>query len=154
MAFAALIFSEGFGLKDIKDNEGWNYSFTNECCKVLSLEWTFNNLEKCSVKKCVKNTTSFKLIFCFGIRQASGSLFDTFTIRYSDPNMKFECSDQFRYIKHFISKRVFENELNGHFRPLCHERRLHLKGANFSSKIADVNKNCWYGGGGFKIAST
>ena len=32
--------------------------------------------------------------------------------------MKFKFSDQFQYIKHFISKKVFENELKGHFRPL------------------------------------
>ena len=51
MALAVLIFSEGFGLKDIKDNEGWNYNFTNECCKVLSLEWTFNDPKKNAVEK-------------------------------------------------------------------------------------------------------
>ena len=37
--------------KDIKDNEGWNYNFTNECCKVLSLEWTFNDPRKNAVEK-------------------------------------------------------------------------------------------------------
>ena len=47
------------------------------------------------------------------------ALFDTFTTRYSHPDIKFKFSDQFQYIKHFISKKFFENELKGHFRPLC-----------------------------------
>ena len=30
------------------------------------------------------------------------ALFDTFTTRYSPSDIKFEFSDQFKYIKHFI----------------------------------------------------
>ena len=36
------------------------------------------------------------------------ALFDTFTTRYSHSDINFEFSDQFQYIKHFISKKFFK----------------------------------------------
>ena len=36
------------------------------------------------------------------------ALFDTFTTRYSNSGIKFKFSDQFQYIKHFISKKFLK----------------------------------------------
>jgi hypothetical protein len=44
----------------------------------------------------------------FGFFQHFLALFDTFTTRYSHLDLKFEFSDQFQYIKHFISKKFLK----------------------------------------------
>ena len=64
--------------------------------------WTYNVFSK---KRILNQICGFFQHFL--------ALFDTFTTRYSHSDIKLKFSDQFQYIKHFISKMFLKMNLRG-----------------------------------------